>query len=59
MKLSFKKLPSASNGKVQVSLDGGNTFEEHDVQSIKSTGIPLNDGQDYSKIRIKGKYRAA
>ena len=53
MKIVFTDLP-ASGGKIQVSLDGGNTFKNYNVTDIKVSGIPLDDNRDYEKIRIKG-----
>nr|MCR5723793.1 leucine-rich repeat domain-containing protein [Treponema sp.] len=43
-----------SNGKIQVSFDGGVSFKDYNVAEIRESGIPLNDNQDYKKIQIKG-----
>ena len=53
MKIVFTELPT-SCGKIQVSFDGGSTFKDYNVTEIKVSGIPLDDNQDYEKIRIKG-----
>lgn len=53
MKISFNKLPD-DEGTVKVSLDGGNTFIDHQINTVRKNGIPLADSQDYSKILIKG-----
>lgn len=53
MKIVFRNLPEGE-GTVKVSLDGGNTFIDHQINTIRENGIPLADNQDYSKILIKG-----
>ena len=53
MKIVFRNLPEGE-GTVKVSLDGGNTFTDHQINTVRENGIPLTDSQDYSKILIKG-----
>lgn len=53
MKIVFRNLPEGE-GTVKVSLDGGNTFIDHQINTARENGIPLADNQDYSKILIKG-----
>lgn len=53
MKIVFRNLPEGE-GTVKVSLDGGNTFIDHQINTVRENGIPLADNQDYSKILIKG-----
>ena len=53
MKIVFRNLPEGE-GTVKVSLDGGNTFIDHQINTVRENGIPLVDSQDYSKILIKG-----
>jgi hypothetical protein len=53
MKIVFNKLQT-SKETIQVSLDGGSTYTPYVVSEIIETGIPLDDTQDYEKIRIKG-----
>lgn len=52
MKIKFTDLPT-SGGKIQVSFDGGVSFNDYNVEDVRETGIPLDDGQDYSLIQIK------
>lgn len=52
MKIVFNKLQT-SNETIQVSLDGGATWNSYAVSEIIETGIPLDDNQDYEKIQIK------
>ena len=53
MKIVFNKLQT-SKETIQVSLDGGVTWNSYVVSEIIETGIPLDDSQDYEKIQIKG-----
>lgn len=53
MKIIFKNL-QISKETIQVSLDGGDTWNSYAVSEIIETGIPLDDSQDYEKIQIKG-----
>ena len=53
MKILFKNLPEGE-GTVKVSLDGGDTFRDHPINTVRENGIQLADDQDYSKIMIKG-----
>jgi len=53
MKIEFTDLPT-SGGKIQVSFDGGSSFADYNVEDVRESGIPLDDGQDYSLIQIKG-----
>ena len=53
MKIIFNKLQT-SKETIQVSLDGGATWNSYVVSEIIETGIPLDDIQDYEKIQIKG-----
>lgn len=52
MKIKFTSLPT-SGGKIQVSFNGGSSFTEYNVEDVRESGIPLDDGQDYSLIQIK------
>lgn len=52
MKIKFTSLPT-SGGKIQVSFDGGGSFTDYNVEDVRESGIPLDDGQDYSLIQIK------
>ena len=53
MKIKFTKLPTIG-GKIQVSLDGGQSFTDYNIEDIHDSGIPLDDNQDYEKIQIQG-----
>ena len=53
MKIEFTKLPTTV-GTIKVSLDGGQSFTEHNLADVHESGISLSDDQDYEKIRIKG-----
>lgn len=53
MKIIFNKLQT-SKETIQVSLDGGYTWNSYVVSEIIETGIPLDDIQNYEKIQIKG-----
>lgn len=54
MKILFKNLPEGE-GTIKVSLDGGDKFEDHQINTIiRENGISLADDQDYSKILIRG-----
>ncbi len=53
MKIEFTKLPTIG-GKIQVSLDGGQSFTDYNIEDIHDSGIPLDDNQDYEKIQIRG-----
>jgi hypothetical protein len=53
MKIIFKNL-QISKETIQVSLDGGATWNSYVVSEIIETGIPLDDSQDYEKVQIKG-----
>ena len=45
-----------SNVNIKVSFDGGNSFQEFNVNDIRrNKGIQLDDSQDYGKIKIIGK----
>ena len=52
MKIKFTKLPHG--GTIKVSLDGGQSFTDYNIEDIQDSGIPLDDNQDYEKIMIKG-----
>ena len=52
MRIKFTSLPT-SGGKIQVSFNGGSSFTEYNVEDVRESGIPLDDGQDYSLIQIK------
>lgn len=52
MKIVFTKLPN--EGTIKVSLDGGYTFTDYEIEDIRENGILLSDNQDYRKIKIKG-----
>lgn len=53
MKIVFKD-SELSKGIIKISLDGGFTFTDYEITDVKETGIPLDDSQDYEKIKIKG-----
>lgn len=53
MKITFTKLPT-TDGTIKISLDGGQSFTEHNIADVHESGISLSDDQDYEKIRIKG-----
>lgn len=53
MKITFTKLPT-TDGTIKVSLDGGQSFTEHNIADIHESGISLSDDQDFEKILIKG-----
>jgi hypothetical protein len=53
MKIIFKD-SELNEGIINVSLDGGFTFTDYEIAEVKETGIPLDDSQDYEKIKIKG-----
>ena len=52
MKIHFTKLPT-TGGKIQVSLDGGQTFTDYNVEDIRSDGISLDEKQEFNLIQIK------
>lgn len=43
-----------NKGIIQVSLDGGNTYDEYDIAEVKETGISLYNVKDFSLVKIKG-----
>ena len=53
MKIIFKD-SGLNEGIINVSFDGGFTFTDYEIADVKETGIPLDDSQDYEKIKIKG-----
>lgn len=53
MKIVFKD-SELDKGLINVSLDGGFTYKDYEITDVKETGIPLDDSQDYEKIKIKG-----
>lgn len=53
MKIIFKD-SELNEGIVKISLDGGFTFTDYEIADVKESGIPLDDSQDYEKIKIKG-----
>ena len=53
MKIVFNKLQT-SKETIQVSLDGGTTWNSYVVSEIIESGIPLDESQEYDKIHIKG-----
>ena len=53
MKIVFNKLQT-SKETIQVSLDGGTTWNSYVVSEIIESGIPLDENQEYDKIHIKG-----
>lgn len=53
MKIVFND-SKIENITVNVSLDGGFTYKDYEVAEVKESGIPLDDSQDYEKIKIKG-----
>lgn len=53
MKIVFNKLQT-SKEKIQVSLDGGTTWNSYVVSEIIESGIQLDENQEYDKIHIKG-----
>lgn len=40
MKIVFKD-SIINEGTIQISLDGGSTFNDYDIAEVKETGIPL------------------
>ena len=53
MKIVFND-SELSKGIINVSLNGGFTYTDYEIAEVKESGIPLNDSQDYEKIKIKG-----
>ena len=53
MKIEFTDLPT-SDGKIQVSFDGGSSFADYNVKDVRESGISLDDNQAYEKIQIRG-----
>lgn len=52
MKINFTKLQTAT-GSIKVSLDGGQSFTEYNLEDLYESGISLSDDQDYEKIQIQ------
>lgn len=52
MKINFTKLQTAT-GSIKVSLDGGQSFTEHNLEDLYESGISLSDDRDYEKIQIQ------
>lgn len=57
MKIRFDKLKTTSDT-IQVSWDGGNTWETHSVDVVRENGIAftIEDCSNFSLIKIKGKF---
>ena len=53
MKIVFKD-SELNEGIINVSFDGGFTYNDYEIADVKESGIPLDDSQDYEKIKIKG-----
>ena len=53
MKIKFND-SKLEKGNIKVSLDGGFTYNDFDIQEVRNSGIELNDSQDFGKIMIKG-----
>ena len=53
MKIVFTKLPD-KKGYIEVSLNGGSSYTQYDIDTIRENGIELDENQDYSQIQIKG-----
>lgn len=53
MKIVFEQ-KKINKGTIKVSLDGGVTYTNYEIEDVVETGIPLDDSQDLSKIKIKG-----
>ena len=53
MKIIFKN-SELDKGLINVSLDGGFTYNDYEITDVKESGISLDDSQDYEKIKIKG-----
>lgn len=53
MRIHFKD-PKLTDGLIKVSLDGGYTFNEHNISDVKADGILLDESQDFDKIIVKG-----
>lgn len=53
MRIHFKD-PKLTDGLIKVSLDGGYTFNEHNINDVKADGILLDESQDFDKIIVKG-----
>lgn len=49
MKIVFNKLQTSKEA-IQVSLDGGSTWNSYVVSEIIESGIPLDENQEYDKI---------
>ena len=52
MKIKFSSLPT-SGEKIQVSFDGGQSFNDYNVEDVRESGIQLDENQDYSLIQVK------
>lgn len=55
MKIVFDKLQT-SKETIQVSFNGGTTWNSYVVSEIIESGIPLDENQEYDKIQIKGSF---
>ncbi|MBO7079521.1 MAG: leucine-rich repeat domain-containing protein [Bacilli bacterium] len=53
MKIKFAELPDIE-GQIQISFDGGVTFNGYNTSEVISDGILLDEDQDLDKIQIKG-----
>lgn len=53
MKIVFRN-SKLTKGPIQVSLDGGQTWNDYRIENVRETGIHLENTQDFSKIKVKG-----
>lgn len=53
MKIVFRN-SNLTEGPIQVSLDGGQTWNDYRIENVRETGIHLENTQDFSQIKIKG-----
>lgn len=52
MKIKFRTL-SAHDGKVSVSFDNGETFDDYEIADVRDSGIVIPDGIEVSNIVVK------
>ena len=53
MKLVFDKIKTKADS-IQISLDGGKSYQTYNVQDLLENGIQLSDTQSYDKIKVQG-----
>lgn len=54
MKIIFENKKKLEKGHIRVSLDGGVTYNSYNIEDVLEDGIPLDDSQDFNKVKIKG-----